>query len=112
MEVTTLKYAVLAVTFGSGFIAIGYDIQARSRGWPVGEWLSGDAPVMKIVAFVTMVGTLGISFVVFRWWSPIVVFGLGVAFGFFATQLLKSKVQVLAILGTVVGWVLCLFYVR
>lgn len=101
----------MAITFGSAFVIVGYEDHARVRGWPVGAWLSGDAPFLKIFSFVTMLIALGTSFYVYRWWSPFVVFVLGFSFGFVSSQMLKYRVQLVALLGAVVGWVLCLTYV-
>jgi hypothetical protein len=102
---------ILFMAFGCGFILIGYENHARIKGWPVGEWLSGDAPFMKVLSVITMLISLGLSFYLYSWWTPLLVFILGFIFGFIATQLLKSFVQFVAITGTVVGWVLCLVYV-
>ena len=110
-EKTIVDFAILAITFGSAFILIGYEEEAINKGWPVGMWLSGDASWLKVLAFLAMIGTLGLSFYIYFWWSPVIVFGLGFLFGFIATQLLKQNVQFIAVLGTVVGWVICLIYV-
>ena len=110
-EKTIIDFVILVVTFGSAFILIGYEDHARMKGWPVGAWLAGDAPFLKILSVVTMLIALGVSFYLYRWWSPFIVLGLGFLFGFIATQLLKYRVQLVAVLGTVVGWVLCLTYV-
>jgi len=102
---------ILIMAFGCGFILIGYEDRARMKGWPVGEWLSGGAPPMKILSVITMLISLGLSFYLYSWWTPLVVFLLGFIFGFIATQLLKSLVQFVAVIGTIIGWVLCLVYV-
>ena len=102
---------ILIMAFGCGFILIGYEDHARLKRWPVGEWLSGDAPFIKILSVITMLLSLGLSFYIYSWWIPFVVFILGFIFGFIATQLLKSLVQFVAVIGTVIGWVLRLVYV-
>lgn len=102
---------ILTVAFGSSFILIGYEDHARMKGWPVGEWLSGGAPFMKVLAIITMIISLGVSFYIYKWWTPFVVFIAGFIFGFIATQLLRSLVQFVAVIGTILGWVLCLVYV-
>ena len=108
---TVIDFIILVITFGCSFILIGYEDDAKIRGWPVVAWLSGDAPFLKLLAFVTVLLTLGVPFYLYSWWSPFVVLIVGFLFGFTSTQILKSKVQFVAILGTVVGWVLCLTYV-
>ena len=97
---------ILIIAFGSSFILIGYEDHARMNGWTVGEWLSGAASPMKILSVITMLTSLGIAFDLYSWWTPIVVFIAGFIFGFAATQLLKSLVQFVAIIGTIVGLVL------
>ncbi len=106
-----INFIILAITFGCGFIIVGYEVEARRNGWSIGQWMSGDASFMKIFAFITMVTSLGISFSLYEWWTPFVVFFAGFIFGFIASQILKSLVQVLAVVGAIVGWVLCLVYV-
>ena len=96
------------MAFGCGFILIGYEDHAQMKGWPFGEWpfgewLSGDAPFMKILSVVTMLILLGLSFYLYSWWTPFLVFILGFIFRFIATQLLKSLVQFVVVIGTVVG---------
>jgi hypothetical protein len=78
------------------------------KGWPVGEWLSGDAPFMKISSVTTMLLSLGLSFYIYSWRAPLLAFVLCFILGFIATQLLKSLVQFVAVIGTIIGWVLCL----
>ena len=110
-EKTIIDFIILVITFGCSFVLIGYEDNARMEGWPVGAWLTGDAPFLKLLAFGTMFIALCISFYLYSWWSPLIIFILGFLFGFIATQILKSKVQFVAVVGTVVGWVLCLTYV-
>ncbi len=106
-----LKYAVLAMTFGSGLILIGYEDQARMKGWPVGELLSGDASFMKLPAFGCILSSVAISFFAFQWWSLFVTIGLGFTYGFLASQIMKSWVQFPAILGAISGFILCPLWV-
>ena len=110
-EKLLIDFIILSVAFGSAFVIIGYEDHARVKGWPLGSWLAGDAPFLKILAIVTMLTALGIAFYVYKWWSPLIVFVLGFVFGFFATGILKSRVQLFAIIGAVIGWFLCLTYV-
>ena len=102
---------ILTITFGCSFILIGYEDHARIKGWPVGQMLSGAVSPMKVFSIITMLISLGLSFYIYSWWIPIIVFILSVVFGFVATQLLKSLVQFVAVTGVAVGWVLCLVYV-
>lgn len=111
MEMIVLDYLLLAVGFGSAFVAIGYEERARLEGWPVGEWLSGNH-FMKPLALVTIPLTLGIAFYEYEWWSPIAVFVFGSTFGMASYKLLGSRIQDLVIAGTFVGivtfWIIIL----
>lgn len=106
-----IDFIILIVTFGCAFIVIGYENEARRNGWSVGEWLSGDTAFIKIFSVVTIIIPLGVSFSKYEWWTPIAVVLAGIVFGFIASQILKSLVQILAVIGAVAGWVLCLVYV-
>jgi hypothetical protein len=110
-EKTIIDFTILSVTFASAFVIVGYEDHARMKGWPVGAWLVGGTSFLKILAFVTMLISLGASFYLYKWWSPIVVFASGFVLGFLASELLTYRVQIFAVLGTVIGWVLCLTYV-
>jgi hypothetical protein len=109
MTVTILRYAVLSFIFGSANIAVAYEIQARAQGWPIGRWLTGEGATTKTLAVASMIASLVIAFLRLHWYSPIVVIGVGFIFGLVATRLLKSTVQYLAILGTLLGWALLIF---
>ena len=43
-----INFIILAITFGCGFIIVGYEVEARRNGWSIGQWMSGDASFMKI----------------------------------------------------------------
>ena len=111
MDKAIIDYLILAFTFGSAFVIVGYEDEARERGWPVGSWLSGDAPPLKIIAILNMLLAIGLSFYIYKWWSPLVVLAVGFIYGFLASMILRYRVQFLALVGTVVGFVLCLVYV-
>jgi hypothetical protein len=111
LDLLILKYLVLVLTFGSGFVVVGYEDHAEMKGWPVGSWLSGDTSLMKLLSVVCMLSAIVISFMVFSWWSPLVVILAGICVGFLASQLLKSWVQLPAIVGVAAGFVLCPLWV-
>lgn len=99
------------MTFGSGVILIGYEDHARMRGWPVGTLLAGDAFFMKHLAVGCMLSAVAISFFAFHWWSPLVIIALGFCFGLLASEMLKSWVQLPAMLGAIIGFILCPLWV-
>jgi hypothetical protein len=111
MSALILKHLVLVATFGCAFLAVGYEDDARRRGWPVGTLLSGNAPWLKILAVIALLVSLAVSFYAFYWWTPLITAVLGFVFGLIATLTMGPKVQLLAIVGTILGWVLCLVYV-
>lgn len=102
---------ILTIAFGSAFVLIGYEHHARMNGWPVGQWLSGDASFLKILSVITMLLSLILAFMRIAWWGPIFIFILGFIFGFASTQLLKYNVQFIAVFGTVIGWLLSILLV-
>jgi hypothetical protein len=107
---TIIDFIILSVTFGSAFVFVGYEDYARARGLPLGERFAG-ASLLKIVSLLMLIVSLGISFYVYRWWSPFIVLVLGFTFGFLSLLLLKQRMQVIAALGSVIGGLLCLTYV-
>lgn len=100
-------FLILSITFGSGLVIVGYEDHARMKGWPVGEWFSGDAPPLKILAFTAMIVSLGMSFYFYHWWSPAVILALGSGIGFCASRALAFRVQGAALAGVLVGLILC-----
>ena len=106
-----IDYLILSVTFGSALLLLCYEDHAGIQDWPVAKWLSGTALFIKIPAFVTMLITVAIALTIYAWWSPIVIFIVGTIYGFLALQLLRHRVQFLAIAGILAGWVLCPVYI-
>jgi hypothetical protein len=80
-------------------ICISYCPMARQNGWPVGEILSKDGAMPKIAAFITALWVVGKSFMVFQWWSPIVIVAIGWLVAFILTVALKEGVQFVGVLG-------------
>lgn len=99
---------VLVVTFGSAFVIVGYEIQARHHGWPVGEWLSGDATPLKIWAFLALIATPVVALLQ-HWWLAVVVVIAGFFYGFSITTVLRYRAQIASVIGLVVGSAITLF---
>ena len=90
---------------------VAYDSMAQSKGWPAGEILSKDASFPKIVAFITILWVLGKSFMVFQWWSPIVILILGWILSFILTITLKKNVQLICIPGVFPAFIATTLYI-
>ena len=90
-------------------IYAGYAAQRR-QGWPVGAWLS-QGSLFLIVPTVCWFWALYIAFVRFYWWSPIVVTLLAFLFAAIALPLFKWRAQIIAFVGLVGGFALCLAWV-
>jgi CHASE2 domain-containing sensor protein len=80
-------------------VCISYSSMARQNGWPVGEILSKDASVPKIAAFITALWIVGKSFVVYQWWSPLIIVFIGWFVAFVLTMVLRQNVQFVGVLG-------------
>ena len=83
---------------------------ARARGWPVGETLDEDVSIPKIFAFVAAPWVLVKAFIVFYWWSRVLVIVLGWALAFLVTMLLKKHTHVLCVLGIIPAFVFAVLY--
>lgn len=104
-------YVIFTCSMAIALICISYDSMARSKGWPVGEILSKDASVPKIVAFVTVLWVLGKSFATFHWWSPIIILIAGWFLAFALTMALRKNVQFLCVLGIFPAFLFTVIYV-
>lgn len=104
-------YVIFISSMALAVICISYDSMARAKGWPVGEILSKDASLPKIVAFITALWVLGKSFMVFHWWSPIVILVMGWGLAFALTMTLKKNVQFVCTLGIFPALVFTILYV-
>lgn len=110
MEKTAIDYLVLSFIFGSAFLFLSYWEHAEIQDWPAPQWPAKLILVIKLLAFITMLLTVGIILYLYHWWSPFVIFILGTIYGFLAIQLLGHRVIYLAITGIVAGWLLSPVY--
>lgn len=95
--------AILALAFAGGFTIIGYEDHARRYGWPVGAWLAGVAPPLKIVSVIVMLLALWKAWYLYPWWTAVIVGIAGIVVAFVASMLLRSWVQLAAVVVTIVG---------
>lgn len=94
-----MSYLIFVGSMAFAVICISYDSIARAKGWPVGEVLSNDASLPKIIALITAIWILAKSFLVLEWWSPFAILALGWFIAFILTMALRKHVQFLGILG-------------
>lgn len=107
---TIIDLIILSLTFGFAFAAVGYEGYAQVRGWQVGERLAGSS-LIKAVALLMLFVVLVIAFNIYSWWTPLVVLLFGFIFCFLSLQILKERMQNIAIWGVIIGSVLSLTYV-
>ena len=93
-------FAALTCTFGQ--ILVSYESYARARNWPVGDAMSSSwATFLGGAAYAVVIKVL----VVVAWWAPFVLALAAALFAFVLCQLLRSWVQIVALVGTSVGLV-------
>ena len=92
-------YIIFICSMAIAVICISYDSMALAKGWPVGEILAKDASLPKIAAFITALWILGKSFMIFNWWSPIVILIAGWILAFVLTMIIRKNVQFVGVLG-------------
>lgn len=94
-----IGYIIFILSMVMAVSCISYDSMARTKGWSVGEILAKDASLPKIAAFVTAPWILVKSFMVFSWWSPIVILIVGWLLAFILVMMLRKNVQFVCIIG-------------
>ena len=58
-----------------------------------------------------MLIAIAVALTIYAWWFPFVIFILETIYGFLASQLLRHRVQILAIAGMLAGWVFWPVYI-
>ena len=111
MDLAYLKLLVLTITFGSSYTMMGYEDHASTKDWPVVAWLSGYAQWVRLFSLVGLVGSGVIAFLIAQWWVADMVLLAGLLLSVSGVFLLKWRVQIIAVIGIVVGSLLSLTYV-
>lgn len=112
IDKTVIDVIILSVTFGCAFELHCYESLAAMKGWPVGSLLrKSDKSFVGSFANATILISLGIAFYKYSWWTPIVVIVLGTLFMFLSQMILKERIQIVAIVGAVLGFALCPTYI-
>ncbi len=106
-----IGYTIFICSMAMAIACISYDSMARAKGWPVGEILAKDASLPKIVAFITVLWILAKSFMVFSWWSPVLILVVGWFLAFALVVILRKNVQFVCIIGIFPAFVFTILYV-
>jgi hypothetical protein len=106
-----IGYMIFIYSMAMAVVCISYDSMARAKGWPVGEVLAKDASLPKIGAFITTLWIIGKSFMVFSWWSPIVIVIVGWILAFALVMMLRKNVQFVGIIGVFPSLIFTILYI-
>ena len=100
------EYIIFILSMSISVICISYSLYAIGVGWTVGEILSKDDSIVKIVSFINGIWILIKTFLMFNWWTPIIIFLVGWALGFILIIIFKQKVQWIGIIGICPAFIL------
>ena len=107
----TDMFIILTAIFALGLDTISYKYYAISAYWPVGEILNKDDSWLRTLGFFAILSTPAIAFYLGSWWHALILIIVGFLTGFALMMILKSKVQLLIILGLPLLWVFGVAYV-
>ncbi|MEI6300951.1 MAG: hypothetical protein WCR74_05865 [Betaproteobacteria bacterium] len=99
-----IGYAIFSATLAFSIMCVAYSGMAKSYGWPVGTILAEGASIPKVMAFVGGILSVVRSFVVYEWWTPVVVIVIGQVVAFILLMTFKGKAQAICVVGTVLGF--------
>jgi len=86
-----------------------YKGYAQQKGWSIGTFFDSKEVYLVLAGWIFGVWALVESFVVIRWFSPLVVFVIAFAISFTLTNIFKSWAQLVSIvLGIISFYILCL----
>lgn len=100
-------YFILTITFSFSFIIVGYEDHARMKGWTTGGAMVSGGTI-HITSGLISLSVLIQSFYMLNWWSPFVILVGGFVTGFMLSNIFKSYIQIIASIGMLLGWVLCI----
>lgn len=102
-----LKLISLIAGIMGGLIAVSYKQIAERRGWPIGELFYDKPPgYIIIISFLTFIASCIMSFQTFKWWQAILIIIFSWSLAFVSIFSLKSFVQYLSLLLTVLSIIL------
>lgn len=99
-----IQLALIAM-FGAGAITMTYGSIAAERGWLVGRMMVGPKPALAVLALVSVLASLALSFVVGPWWRFLITLVGGFTVSSVLIPLLRGLVQPLAVLGMLASWI-------
>lgn len=102
VHTSTLVFTMLA---SFAWVILSYSGYARRKGWPVGGMFAADTSMIKIASFIGLPGAAIAAAYLAAWWSAIIVIAVGFFVALLLTNILRSYVQPVSILGLVVCWV-------
>ncbi len=111
MEALGIKLALLALTFGLGFVVVAYPDYADRMGWPVGAWFRSDSSLIKIWGVLAVIAAPVAAIFILPWWTAVIVVIGGFALGYMITRLFRRLVQVIALIGLPILWTIDILYV-
>lgn len=106
-----IGYIIFIFSIGLALACLAYDTTARSEGWSVGTILAKDASLPKIASYMTVLLILVKSFIIFSWWSPLVILIISFFLAFYFVMILKENVQILCIYGIFPALVFSILYI-
>jgi len=106
------KFIILFLCCLSGFMIVSYEGVAERRGWPIGEKFALSNPSwVGILGIFNLIGSIVLSFILNPWWSALVVFSLGFLGNLIMTSIFKKNTQILALVLSIITYILVLIYV-
>jgi hypothetical protein len=104
-------YAIFSLAIAMAVACSAYAGVARARMWPIGEWLSSSASLPRIGAIITILWVVVKSYVVFSWWSPLIISTVGFSLAFALTFAMREKIQCVIVPGIFISFILAALYV-
>ncbi len=93
------------------WIIVAYAYYAKNRGWWISNMFISDTSMVKLIAYIALPCSAFASAYLGIWWEAIIVIILGLIVALLLTNLLRSFVQYIAVIGIITCWVLGIYMV-
>jgi len=103
-------YTIFICAMAIAIACISYAPMAEQAGWPIGEILHRGGSIPNIIAFLTIPWIIVKSFILYHWWSPLVIVAIGWLLALVLTMTLKKNVQFLCVFGIWIAFLLTVSY--
>ena len=103
IHTSTILFTLLAAF---AWTILAYDSYAERKGWPVGEMFAADTSTIKIASFIGLPGAAIAAAYLAVWWSSIIVIVVGFLVALILTNILRSYIQPVSIVGLALCWVM------